>query len=63
MNTIKVRDIYATLIRWRVVLSVLVEVESKQDCVHTVDLLKHDDALAAKGELLWVVLVGVTLPH
>jgi hypothetical protein len=63
MNAIKVRDIDAALIWRRIVLPVLVKVESKQYSVHAIDLLKHDHALAAKRELFRVALVRVTLPH
>mmetsp|Transcript_3872 Transcript_3872/g.10916 ORF Transcript_3872/g.10916 Transcript_3872/m.10916 type:complete len:576 (+) Transcript_3872:401-2128(+) len=63
MDAVQVRHVDATLVGGWIVFSVFVHVESKEDDVDSIDVLEDDDALAAEGELVGILLVSIPLLH
>jgi hypothetical protein len=63
MYAVEVRNVHGALIRRRVVLSVLIHVQSEEHYVHAIEILKNKDTLASIGKLVWIVLVSVAFFH
>mmetsp|Transcript_89434 Transcript_89434/g.258005 ORF Transcript_89434/g.258005 Transcript_89434/m.258005 type:complete len:90 (+) Transcript_89434:519-788(+) len=63
MNTVEVRDVDASLVWWRTVFAMLVNVERKEDNIYTINLLENQNAFTAKREFFWIILVCVSFKH
>ena len=63
VDRVEVGDIDASTIGSRTIMSVLVDVHTKEEYINTMNLLKEKDALCTNGVLGWAALLLVSLEH
>ena len=63
MDAVKVRNVNSTRVRCWILLVMLVDVKAEQYDINSIQILKDDNALASKRELVRVVPEGVSSLH
>jgi hypothetical protein len=63
VNTVQIGNINGSLVWSGVLFVVLINIQSEKHHVHPIELLEHNQTLAAERKLFWIILVSVSLPH